>query len=294
MRDLRISLLIVVTLIVALSFSTATARTPVVCDKYTIDGDLSDWGLDLSGDWSLNETWLPNSGVEFVVEDNRDPRYGGVTGVHIKGKGSSYTAYLEPKVMHRDGYLVAEPLGGEGWDLEAIYRDYDDNCLYFAVVTSLPPDATGDRAPGDLALDVDRNESTGKYGYEYGVKLGSATGLSQWEVGYLPDWKEPTYIKENRPSTFSAYLSGGYKVGDAVGVYKDIGISDNGEPNYVIEFAVPRSIINATYPGAVRHHLADACGNDSIKIPEFATIVLPFAMLFGTVALLYWRRQELR
>jgi hypothetical protein len=298
MRDLKVSLMVAVALIVASSFSTVYA---VVCDKYNIDGDLSDWGVDLTGNWSLNETWLPKEGVEFVIEDNRDPRYGDVTGVHIKGKGSSYTTYYEPKAMHKDGFLVVEPLGGEKWDLEAIYRDYDSNCLYFAVVTSLPPDGKGDLAPGDLALDVDRNASTGKYGYEYGVKLGSNTGLSQWEIGYLPDWKEPTYVVGNRPALFSSYLAGGGKVGEAVGVYKDIGITDPAsgtgewEPvtNYVIEVAIPLSAIgNPAYPAAVRHHLADGCGNDSIRIPEFFTVAIPLVMLFGTVTLLYRRRQR--
>ncbi|NOZ59708.1 MAG: hypothetical protein GXO66_09085 [Euryarchaeota archaeon] len=292
MRDLKISLLIAVTLIVTLSLGTVSAKvTPAAnCTSFTIDGDLSDWGVDLSGDWSLNETWLPNSGISFVVEDNRDPRYGGVTGVHIQGIGSSYTTYYEPKAMHKKGYLVVEPLGGEKWDLEAIYRYYDSNCLYFAVVTSLKPDGKGDLAPGDLALDVDRNASTGKFGYEFGVKLGSATGLSQWEIGYLPDWKEPTIVVGNRPALFKSYLPGGGKVGEAIGVYRDIGITDHGYTNYVIEVAIPLAVLNTTTPAAIKHHLADGCGNDSIKIPEFFTVAIPLAMLFGTVALLHRRR----
>ncbi len=288
MRDLVKVLVIAVTLFVVSPGGVFAAAT---CNKYTIDGDLSDWGINLNGDWSLNDTWLPNSGVEFVVEDNRDPRYGGVTGVHIKGRGSSYTTYYEPKVMHKNGYLAVEPLGGEKWDVEAIYRDYDSNCLYFAVVTSLPPDGKGDLAPGDLALDVDRNKSTGKYGYEYGVKLGSATGLNQWEIGYLPDWQEPTYLIGNSPAKFNSYLSGGGKVGEATGAYVNLGISDNGYPNYVIEVAIPLSAIgNPAYPTAVRHHLSEGCGNDSIKIPEFPTIAIPLVMLFSTVAILYRRR----
>jgi len=291
MGDYRLSLLIAVTLIAVLSAGVTTVAA-AVCDKYTIDGDLSDWGVDLTGDWSQNDTWLPNSGVRFLVEDNRDPRYDKVyKGVHIKGVGSSYTTYFEPMVKTKYG-LKPEPFQGEQYDLEAIYSDYDDTCLYFAIVTSVPPDAVGDHAPGDLALDVDGNESTGEYGYEYGVKLGTATGLSQWEVGYLPDWEVPTIVEEDMPTTFGSYQPGGGAVGSVMGVYKDIGIVDYGETNYVIELAIPLSTINTTHPAAVRYHIGDACGNDRIKkIPEFATLAVPLLMLFSTVALLYRRKQ---
>jgi len=296
MGDYRLSLLIAVTLIAVLSAGVATVAA-ATCDKYTLDGDLSDWGVDLTGDWSKNETWLPNSGVRFLVEDNKDPRYkdmnGKPIGVHIRGIGTDYTTYFEPLVMTKDG-LRPEPFQGEQYDLEAIYSDYDDTCLYFAIVTSVPPDARGDHAPGDLALDVDGNSSTGEYGYEYGVKLGTATGLSQWEIGYLPDWKVPSIVLEDMPTTFESYLPGGGAVGSAMGVYKDIGIVDNGYTNYVIELAIPLSTINTTHPAAVRYHIGDACGNDRIKkIPEFATLAVPLLMLFSTVALLYRRRQVL-
>jgi len=269
--------------------------------KYTIDGDLSDWGVDLSGNWSLNETWVPNDGVKFLVEDNRDPRYPvspanpdyPYTGVHIKGTGSLYERYFEDPVYssHYNSY-VYEPIGGEEWDLEAIYLDEDTDYIYVAVVTSLAPNAKGDLAPGDLALNLDGDDTTGKYGYEYGVKLGTKTGLTQWEIGYLPNWTEPRYIPENRPSVFKGYLPGGHANGTAIGAYVQIPKSDYGEPNYVIEIAIPKDKIGMAgkslqydepFPKIV--HITDACGNDRVEfpIPEFLSILIPVSIMFGII-----------
>ena len=292
-RGIKITTLALTVMLLVTMASTAAAL------KYTIDGDPSDWGIDiLTGDWSVNETWVPNDGVEFIVEDNRDPRWGGTTGVHIKGVGSSYERYFEDKVMHRDGYLVAEPYGGEKWDLEAKYVDEDDEYIYILIVTSLAPDATGDLAPGDLALNLDADDTTGEFGYEYGVKLGTKTGLSQWDIGYLPDWEEPYYIPENRPSVFKGYLEGGYKTGTAIGAYVQIPVSDNGEPNYVVEVAIPKdkvgmagkNLTDSPLPKMI--YTCDACGNDHVEnpIPEFLTVAIPAGMVIGLVYI--WKRRQ--
>jgi len=284
--------------------------------KYTIDGDLSDWGVDLTGNWSLNDTWVPNNGIEFIVENNydpntptyawnynitQDPRF---QGVHIKGIAPNYTVYDEPVVWcpspSISGY-VAEPYQGEKYDLEAKYLDQDDKYIYVAIVTSVPPDAKGVDAPGDLALDLDGNASTGKWGYEYGVKLGTNTGLTQWEIGFLPDWKEPYVIPDNRPSIFKEYLPGGGKTGDAIGAYVagptcTAGPSmDIGEPTYIIEMAIPKSAVNVTgYLGQGMIHHTDACGNDNVEnpipVPEFLTVVIPAAALICFVFFIHRRR----
>jgi len=280
--------------------------------KYTIDGNLSDWGVDLTGNWSLNDTWVPNDGIEFIVENNydpdtptyawnynytQDPRF---QGVHIKGVAPNYTVYDEPVVwcpgLER---YVAEPYGGEIYDLEAKYLDQDNDYIYVAIVTSVPPDAEGVGAPGDLALDLDGNESTGKWGYEYGVKLGTKTGLTQWEIGYLPDWIEPSVIPDNRPGIFKDYQSGGGKTGDAIGAYvlgptcTEGPFMDRGEPTYIIEMAIPKSAVSGTTPTHGMIHICDACGNDTIDnaIPEFLTIVIPVLAILG---LIYVHRRKWR
>jgi len=270
--------------------------------RYTIDGDLSDWGVNLTGNWSLNETWVPNDGIEFIVENNYDPNtptyawnYGltqdsRFQGVHIKGIAPNYTVYDEPVVWcgGKVSAYVAEPYQGEMYDLEAKYLDQDKDYIYVAIVTSVPPDTEGVDAPGDLALDLDGNKSTGEWGYEYGVKLGTKTGLKQWEIGYLPDWKQNCVIKDNSPGVFKGYLSDGGKTGEAIGAYvagpncTEGPFMDKNKTTYIIEMAIPKSAVNVTGNLSLGMiHLSDACGNDKIDnpIPEFMTVVIPAAAL---------------
>ena len=299
------------TVITLIAVSSAGSQPPL---RYNIDGDLSDWGVDLTGNWSLNETWVPNDGIEFIVENNYDPNtptyawnYNDTQdqrwqGVHIKGIAPNYTVYDEPVVwcpgLKR---YVAEPYGGEPYDLEAKYLDQDKYYIYVAIVTSVPPNATGVNAPGDLGLDIDRNASTGEWGYEYGVKLGTKTGLTQWEIGYLPDW-EPNYvIDDNSPGIFKDYLPGGGKTGEAIGAYVQGPTCTEGpfmdkeyyKPTYIIEMAIPKSAVGVTgnlSQGMIHH--TDACGNDKMDnpIPEFMTVVIPAAALICFVFFIHRRR----
>ena len=271
------------TAIMLFSILSIISTANAACTKYTIDGNLaSDWGVDLTQDWSQETTWLPNSGVRFIIEDNYDPRYTSISpsGVHIKGVGSSYSAFEEPKVDHINGYPVAEPYGGEYYDIEAMYFDQDSDCIYVAVILGLSPQASvAGYAPGDLALNLDGSLSTGEYGYEYGVKLGENTGdpsLIQFGIYHLPDWFEPVFIPSNAPG-FMLY---GTKIGDASGIYTDLGIDDNSKTNYVVELAIPKSAIGD--PGSVSMndlYLSEGCGNDSVPLPEFALIAGAIVLL---------------
>ena len=288
--------------------------------KYTIDGNLSDWGVDLTGDWSLNETWVPNKGIEFVVEDNNDPHHKiYAVGVHIKGVGSSYEYYYEPKVCCSPGEYKVEPIGGEPYDVEAKYLDEDENYIYVAIVTSMNPNGSGNLEPIDFAMNLDGNDSTGEYGYEYGVKLHTSDGIPQWDIYYLPDWAEPQYCPMNRPGKMVGALPGGGKTGTAIGAYVqctscNLGKScrgtrysfvdpnstgcDHGVPNYVVEMAIPKSAVNMTgknltkppFPKAL--WTCDTCGNDKIEnsIPEFLTVVIPAAALICFVFFIHRRR----
>ena len=311
---IALSLSLTVIAIALIAVSSAGTQPVYPKPKYNIDGNLSDWGVDLTGNWSLNETWVPNDGIEFIVENNYDPNtptyawnYGltqdsRFQGVHIRGTAPNYTVYDEPVVWCGGAVsaYVAEPYQGEKYDLEAKYLDQDDNYIYVAIVTSVPPNATGVDAPGDLGLDIDRNASTGEWGYEYGVKLGTNTGLTQWEIGYLPDWKPNYVIKDNSPGIFKDYLppSGG-KTGEAIGAYvqgptcTEGPFMDRGKPTYIIEMAIPKSAVGVTgYLSQGMIHHTDACGNDTIDnpIPEFMTVVIPAAALICFVFFIHWRR----
>jgi len=308
--------------VIAIALIAVSLASTLPAPKYNIDGDLSDWGVNLTGNWSLNETWVPKEGIEFVVEDNNDPhhvRY--AAGVHIKGNGSNYEYYYEPKVYcSHYGRYMEEPIGDEPYDIEAKYLDEDENYIYVAIVTSMDPNGTGDLEPIDFAMNLDGNDSTGEYGYEYGVKLHTSDGLSQWDIYYLPNWSEPHYCPENRPGKMVGVLPGGFKTGTATGAYVqctscNLGEScsgtpyrfvdpnstgcDHGVPNYVVEMAIPKSAVGMTGKNLTEPPFpktlwtCDTCGNDKIEnipVPEFLTVVIPAAALICFVFFIHRRR----
>lgn len=272
----KYNLLVTIAVSLLLVAATSVTSAAVSCAKYTVDGDLSDWGIDLSQDWSQNGTWLPSSGVSFIIEDNRDPQYSGITGVHIKGTGSTYVPYNEPMIQHKDGYWTVEPFGGEKYDMEAVYLDEDPSCIYVLLVTSIKPDAVGnDNRPGDLAMNLDHDLSTGEYGYEYGVKLGD-NYLTQFDIYSMPDWEESVYFPNVKPTIFKS----GTNVGSATGAYVDAGKDDNGYKNYVVEVAIPKNMVGDPEDVWMNMlHIADQCGNDYIPAPEFVFAAIPVAII---------------
>jgi len=315
-KVIALPLSLAVIAIALIAVSSAGSQPPL---KYNIDGNLSDWGVNLTGNWSLNETWVPNEGIEFVVEDNNDPhhvRY--AAGVHIKGVGSHYEYYYE-RMVNCSGSPMVEPIGGEPFDIEAKYFDEDDNYIYVAIVTSMAPSNWPgyDFQPGDFAMNLDGDESTGEYGYEYGVKIfydDLTPEIEQWNISYLPNWAEPTACPENAPGKMVGLLPGGKWVGKAFGAYVqctscNLGESctfygnsytgcDHGVPNYVVEMAIPKSAVNMTGKNLTEPPLpkalwtCDTCGNDKIEnpIPEFLTVVIPAAALICFVFFIHRRR----
>lgn len=267
-----------------ISIFNAPAVATSICTKHATDGSLGDWGLTAlknNASWGMNSTWVPNAGIQFIVKDNYNTKaalYSNYpSGVHIYGTGSSYSFYDDPQVMYKGGYPVWEPYGGELYNLEAFYFDQDSNCIYVTVITSESPTAQGDAAPADFAMNLDNNSSTGKWGYEYGVKLESYhtrnNPLTQFGLYYLPDWQQPPYIPLNRPS----YFDNGTYISQVKGVYKELkddngnGVYDVGDssgkayPNYIIQLAIPKDEVgNPTNVGFDSFHFSDYCGNDHI------------------------------
>lgn len=268
---------------------------------YTVDGDLTDWGLAAlnSGDWSVNETWLPNAGIQFIVEDNYDPTHGlsssYPTGVHIKGTGSSYSAYIEDKqILERSGEEVSEPFGGEYYDLEAMYFDQDDEYIYLAIVTSLDPEVTGgDKRAGDLALNL--NKSIGDLGYEYGVSISPRYVTTRGDIVFMPEWEKIGYLLPVKPDVI---LPGtGSIVGRADVVYTDDWLNtwDNDYPNYVIEMAIPKSVLGVEGEtvsfGSIMY--ADNCINEHIQyVPEFPTIAISLGAVIGMIFAIFVVRKK--
>ena len=271
-----------------------------------IDGDLSDWGLGglYTSDWSVNDTWVPNSGVYYVVEDNQDPRHGGIyptSGVHIRGVGPTYQAYIEPLLVkvHDPSDTEIPPAGGEFYDVEAVYVTENDTTLFVAIITSCTPPVWG-----DLALDLD-----GDGQYEYGVivhgfptygyvpnkvhkvKIYNTSGENSWEPAwnYVPE--DGPYI--NRINEDNAIFTGNY----ASLIYVDSGIVDNGYTNYFVEIAIPKDAVGMAGknlpdpPLPKRIYFPENCGNDSggITIPEFPVLLIPLGVILG--AIYFFRRK---
>ena len=289
---------------------------------YTIDGDLDDWGVNLSKDWSLNSTWVPSGDtIDWIVEDNIDPdcpTHGdpdeawpktgwkghncldwtgyNATGVHIKGTGSSYSTYNEP-VFPDYGGIYEQPAGGENLDIEAMYFDDDSHYAYFAIVISMGPNGFAETRPGDLALDLDNNPSTGEYGYEYGIILVNSNGSINGTICHDPDWSEPTDFPSSKPMRIENCSSA---TGTATVVYENTSISDYGAGNWVIEIKAPKTALGEPlYQQISNLHATITCGNDVIEIeevswdyeiPEFATIAIPVSMIFGLFY--YYRRKR--
>ncbi len=86
-----------------------------------LDGKISDWGLDLSKDWSNANTWIPTKdGIRYTIEDNVDPQLKAsdacppsdkiyATGVHIQGTTPGTPQVYNEKVIYHNGKPYCPP-----------------------------------------------------------------------------------------------------------------------------------------------------------------------------------------
>ncbi|PXF52013.1 MAG: hypothetical protein C4B56_07430 [Candidatus Methanophagaceae archaeon] len=244
---------------------------------YTIDGDLDDWGVNPNNSWTANPPALS-------VYD--DWQYGPTsTGSH-----------------HNPGI--------EQCDIEAMYAADGGAYVYFAIITSMPPEGYDYvrnsnhylLIPGDLALNLDNDNGTGEYGYEYGIKLTNDNRTVLGEIGdvfYMPDWEKITSEVAQDVVEFSNMVNG-TKTGHAEVVYKlyEDWPSDNGASNYVIEMKVPKDALGISGNGTADLLATVSCTNDALVIedftytpvPEFTTIAVPLAMVLGLFY--YYRRKR--
>jgi hypothetical protein len=264
----------------------------------TIDGDLSDWGLGklITDPWATEATWYPDANVAYIVEDNEDALLGGTgfTGIHITGIGSSAVYYHEIMYQNLYGDWVIEPVGGEPFDLEAVYMQQDSGNLYLGIVTSIAPTEMAGKQPGDLAFNTDRDSLTGENGYEYGIVVGQNPypGFTQGDIVYLPDWESLGAVNpQERPDVIIGWHPGGGIVGNLGSdlIYDDswMNVVDHFEKNYIIEAKIPKSSIGATGQWILISDLfyADNCLNDTLYIPEFPTIAVSIGAVLGIMFL---------
>ncbi|OEU41648.1 hypothetical protein BGV40_13815 [Methanosarcina sp. Ant1] len=298
---------------------------------YTIDGSLSDWGVDLnkaySGASDAGSGWIPHghNNVDWIVENNIDPVYNTAsehsypdwtgyrsTGFHMKGTGeTSIGLGSELKLSHPDswsnsnsrGGFYLQPAGGEPYDIEALYFDDDAQNMYIAIVTSLSQYGHSGVEAGDIAIDLDRDGV-----YEYGIKT---TGDAQ-TMGLIrknPTWSGPTDFSSSTPNTFN--INSGSPAGKASLRYElvsnadelvNYGSSQQKYPNYIIEAGIPKSSIgNPTVGQTSNIHVTIGCGNDLIElipvtfktnIPEFPSMALPVAAILGVMFIFGNKKKE--
>lgn len=237
---------------------------------YTIDANLADWGVSRTG--NAND-WTPNAQTKaWIAEDQ--------TG----GLGTRLTP----------GY------GGQAYDVEALYADYDSQYLYLALITGHNPltsNSGGSFAPGDFAIDFGRNGS-----YEFGIETTGSNGNTQGGVYAVNQWGAGLWggANEGPTSILTGELLG---LGDVT--YTTSGIANMGvhaaDKHFFYEARIPVVLFGAYWGGdpfAVDWTMN--CANDSLSIesvpaavPEPGTLVL-FPLGLGILWLAQRRRASSR
>lgn len=225
---------------------------------FVVDGNLSDWGVT-PGLYGAS-TWTPGAGIQYTVEDQSPSTPGG---------------YLNP------GY------GGQGFDAEAMYATYDNNNLYFAIVTGKSPGTDLGYRPGDIAFDFG-NDGSYEYGIETtGANQGNLYSVNSWGTG-LWGTGDPTEMTGNPLLLGSGSL-----------VYNMLTVGGNplylGD-HYVIEGYIPLSLFGSNWSRGFKMSWTETCGNDVISMnvhtaPEPATMAL-FGM--GLAGLGVLRRRQFK
>jgi hypothetical protein len=221
---------------------------------YTIDANLADWGLHRNGnaaDWTpqvLTKAW--------AVEDQ--------TG----GRGT----YLTP------GY------GGQAYDVEALYIDYDATYLYLAMVTGhspLTPNSGGNYAAGDFGIDFGRDGS-----YEFGLETTGSNGNIKGGLYAVSTWGAGLWGAANEGPTS---ILNGTLLGMGAVAYTTTGVNNMGvyqtDKHYFYEARIPVALFGDFWGNgdAFDVHWTMNCANDSLKVDPVPGATVPEP---GTLALL--------
>jgi len=224
---------------------------------YTIDASLADWGLSRIGSAT---DWTPHALTKaWIVEDQ--------TG----GLGTRLTP----------GY------GGQAYDVEALYVDYDAQYLYLALVTGHNPltqNNNGHFAPGDFAIDFGRNGS-----YEFGLETTGSNGKTRGGLYTVSQWGAGLWgaANEGPTSILAGTLLG---MGDVA--YTTAGVNNMGafteDWHFFYEARIPVALFGAYWGGdPFDVSWTMNCANDSLKVdlpgasvPEPGTLaLLPLGLL---------------
>ncbi|MBU1933360.1 MAG: PEP-CTERM sorting domain-containing protein [Candidatus Omnitrophica bacterium] len=222
---------------------------------YTMDGNLGDWGVDPSTPGF--EGWVPNPGIYYTVED-----------------------YVGPS-----GY-VGPGWGGQKFDAEAMYLDWDDTNLYLALVTGFPrTGGVSGESAGDIGIDFGVDGA-----YEYAVEIkGHAPGYTGFNGlrGHVYNnisWATSSYFPESNP-LYIADTGLPFDLGAVDGKQKRYNSGDPDYDRWVLEMSVPRSYFGTDWDSYMRVHWTQTCGNDNINVttPEPMSMALFGSGLLGVM-----------
>ena len=230
----------------------------------TIDGNLSDWGLDTSSFGENGNDWSQvNPGVFVWQED--------CVGYDCPG-------------ADRDDY-VGPGYGGQTYDVEAILATLDDSYLYIAIVTGFPLEGYNGYEVGDIFIDVNLQDDA----WDYAFVLKNH---DSFRAGNIYEVKKTEDVKYSQHAVSNPWrvASGGLMDG---GDFEYVDDPDHAFSRYFIEAKVPVYLLGSL--SGFKIHWTMECGNDYGELvahaPEPASILLLGAGLFA-VGLMVKRRKS--
>jgi len=225
----------------------------------TVDGNLSDWGLNTGSFVTNGNNWDPGLSGVYVAQEDWVTTHNG------------YSGYVSP------GY------GGQNYDIEAILVTSDATNLYIAIASGFPPFNNGSYDPGDIAIDLGAD---GSYDYAFVFYPDNRSNITHDDALYQvldsSAWEDVYYSQHSESNPFC--------LKDTTGLYQYIAdgsfaYTSDSTPRYLMEVSIPWSALGG-YVGWFKVHWTMECGNDHLEVTAYHTPEPASILLVGSALLL--------